>query len=416
MRMVPDPRCGRKTKHDYAEVLLCLVIGFLVGRTSLRRSLRWCKRHLKWLRRYMALENGIASPSTACRILCNVDEYLFVLAFMEWIGEILSTKGIHLVIDGKALRAATEKVKGGRAPMLMNALDAATGLVLAQLPVQDKECEITAIPELLKLLDLRESTVTIDAIGTQTNIMKQIIEAEGHFVFTVKKNQPTAYGEIIQFFDDVTNDIKNIKKYPDYRPKYPEMLEKYEEINYFEKNHGRYEHRYYKICNDPFCLSRLEQEWTFIKSVGHVRQIRIPIERDIEGNDITPDLETFLKQGSVRRQKPIPGDEINRDIQDVGMISDLNMTAAEMGKIKRNHWTVENKLHHVLDDTFREDRSPARKSKNNLALIRKFTYNILKLAIMHYSENKTMPEMIDSFADDHSLIEEYIFSGIVSFY
>jgi len=77
---------------------------------------------------------------------------------------------------------------------------------------------------------------------------------------------------------------------------------------------------------------------------------------------------------------------------------------------------VENRLHHVLDDTFREDRSPARKSKNRLALIRKFAYNILRLAMMNDPRNKTMPEMIDRFADDHSLIEEYVFSGIASFY
>lgn len=416
MRMVPDPRCGRKTKHDHAEILLCIVIGFLVGRTSLRRSLNWCERHLKWLRHYLALENGIASPATACRLLCGIDEYLFAMAFMEWIGEILSTKGIHLAIDGKALRAAAEKVKGTRASMLMNVLDAATGLVLAQLPVQNKECEINALPELLELLDLKGSTATIDAIGTQTSIMEKIIKAGGHFVLIVKKNQPLAYEEIMQFFEEVSADYENMGKLAGYQPKHPEMLGKYEETSCIEKNHGRYEHRYYKICNDPSYLSRIEQEWTFIKSIGHVRQIRIPVERDAEGNDITPDLETFIKQGSVRRRKPIPGDESNSDIQDVGIVSDLNMTAAEMGKIKRDHWSVENRLHHVLDDTFREDRSPARKSKNSLALIRKFAYNILRLAMMNYSENKTMPEMIDHFADDHSLIEEYVFNGIASFY
>lgn len=417
MRMVPDPRCGRKTKHDHAEILLGIVIGFLVGRTSLRRSLKWCERHLKWLRRYVVLANGIASPATASRLLCGVDEYLFAMAFMEWIGEILSTRGIHLAIDGKALRAAAEKVKGGRAPMLMNVLDVATGLVLAQLPVSNKECEINALPELLKLLDLRESTVTIDAIGTQTNIMEQIIGAGGHFVLVVKRNQPLAYEEIMHFFKEVSADYESIGKMEGYRPKHPEMLEKYEEAGSFEKNHGRYEHRYYKICNDPSCLSRAGQEWAFIKSVGQVRQIRIPVERDAQGNDITPDLETFIRQGSIRRRRPpICGDERDNEIQEVGIVSDLNMTAEEMGRIKREHWSVESSLHHVLDDTFREDRSPAKKSKNNLALIRKFAYNILRLAMMNYTENTTMPEMMDHFADDHSLIEEYVFSGIESFY
>ena len=142
MKAVPDLRCGRETKHDHAEVLVCLVAGFLAGRTTIRRSLKWCKKHLEELREYLPLKNGIASPSTACRILSGIDEELFALEFMEWIGEIVNTKGIHLAIDGKALRAAMEKVKDFRAPMVLNAVDAVTGRVVAQLPNQSKDCEI----------------------------------------------------------------------------------------------------------------------------------------------------------------------------------------------------------------------------------------------------------------------------------
>ena len=154
---------------------MCLIVGFLVGRTTIRRSLKWCKKHLEELREYLPLKNGIASPSTACRILSRLDEELFALEFMEWIGEIVSTEGIHISIDGKALRASMEKVKDFRAPMVLNAIDAATGLVLAQMPIQNKDCEIRAIPELLKLLGIKGSTVTTDAIGTQTQIMEQML-------------------------------------------------------------------------------------------------------------------------------------------------------------------------------------------------------------------------------------------------
>ena len=204
MKAVPDPRCGRKTKHVLAEVLVCLVLGFLAGRTTIRRSLKWCKKHLEELRGYLPLKNGIASPSTACRILAGIDEELFALEFMEWIGEIVKTKGIHLAVDGKALRAAMEKVKDFRTPMVLNAVDAVTGLVLAQLPIQSKECEIKAIPELLKLLDIQGSTVTTDAIGTQTQTMEQILSQEGHFVLMVKKNQPQSYEEIVEYFDEMS--------------------------------------------------------------------------------------------------------------------------------------------------------------------------------------------------------------------
>ena len=117
MKAVPDPRCGRKTKHNHAEILVCLVCGFLAGKTTIRRSLKWCKRHLGELKKHLILKNGIASPSTVSRVLSGIDEELFALEFMEWIGEILSTEGIHLAIDGKALRAAMEKVKNFRKPM-----------------------------------------------------------------------------------------------------------------------------------------------------------------------------------------------------------------------------------------------------------------------------------------------------------
>ncbi len=93
MKAVPDPRCGRKTKHDHAEILVCLVIGFLVGRTTMRRSLKWCAKHLSWLRNYIPLKNGVASPSTASRLLSGIDEEMFAFEFMEWIGEILDTNG-----------------------------------------------------------------------------------------------------------------------------------------------------------------------------------------------------------------------------------------------------------------------------------------------------------------------------------
>lgn len=416
MRAVPDPRCGRETKHDHAEVLVCLVTGFLAGRTTIRRSLKWCKKHLEWLRGWLPLKNGIASPSTACRILGGIDEELFALAFIEWIGEIVGTRGLNLAVDGKALRAAMEKVKNFRAPMVMNVVDTATGLVLAQLPIRDKDCEITAIPELLKLLDIRGSTITIDSIGTQTRIMEQIIVQGGHFVLTVKKNQPQSYEEIMEYFGEMSEDYSRMKKEAGFRPRHPEMMERYEEVYKQEKNRDRYEHRWCRTCNDVSLLIKTQKEWPFLKTVGQVRQVRIPLERDGEGNDITPDMETFLKNGSRRKPKPLKSDREGGDIQEAGLISDMELKADEIGRIKRAHWAVENRLHHVLDETFREDRSPAKKSKNNLALVRKFAYNILRLAMLSKSCGEIMTEAMDDFCDDLSLVKKYVFTGINSFY
>ena len=394
MKAVPDPRCGRETKHDHAEVLVCLIIGFLAGRTTIRRSLKWCKKHLEELREYLPLKNGIASLSTACRILSGTDVELFALEFMEWI----------------------EKVKNFRAPMVLNAIDAATGLVLAQLPIQNKDCEIKAIPELLRLLDIQGSIVTTDAIGTQTRIMEQILSQEGHFVLMVKKNQPQSYDEIVKYFEEMSEDHKKMKEDKNYRPRYPQMQEKYEEVIQQERNRDRQEYRFYSVCTECGLLTKTQKEWPFVKTVGFSRQIRIPVERDEQGSDITPDTKTFLEKGSRRSPKPVQDEEMGRDLLKTGMISDMELGAEEMGRIKREHWSVENCLHHVLDDTFREDRSPAKKSKNNLALIRKFAYNILRIAMLTGDCSKIMTEAMDDFSDDPELRKKYVFNGINSFY
>lgn len=382
----------------------------------MRRSLKWCRKHLGQLREHIPLKNGVASVSTACRILSGTDEELFALQFMEWIGEIVNTRGMHLAIDGKALRAATEKVKNARVPMVMNAIDAVTGVVVAQLPVQNKDCEITAIPDLLKLLDIRGSTITIDAIGTQTKIMKQVLEQEGHFVLTVKKNQPQSYEEIIKYMRELSEDYSLMKRNGDYRPRHPQMQKKYEEIYRQEKNRDRYEHRWYSVCTDSSLLTKTQKEWPFIKTTGRIRQVRIPVERDAEGKDITPDMKSFLEKGSGRKPRPVCSDSEKSDILEVGIISDRELTADEMGNIKRAHWSIENRLHHVLDESFREDRSPAKKSKNNLALLRKFAFNILRIAMLSKSCGEVMTEAMDSFCDDPFLMGKYVFSGINSFY
>lgn len=417
MKAVEDPRSPREKKHELAEVLTYIVAGYVTGHITLRRCLGWCRRHEKFLRKKgLALKNGIASLSTVSRLLSGIDEELFLLVFIEWIGEIVQTKGAHLAVDGKALKAAAAKVKGERAPMLLNVVEAATGLVLGHLPIPDKENEITAIPELLKYLDIRESVITTDALGTQTAVMEQIISQGGHFVMMVKKNQPNSYEEIISLFEAVEKDQRRIAAEAVYQSRYPELNSKYDEITCFEKNRDRYEYRDYRIINNATCVSRTKKEWPFLKSVGYVEQTRIKLVRDGEGNDITPDRETFRREGSIRQPSPRRGDEEKDDIQVVGIVSDMEMKAEDMGRCKREHWSVENRLHHVLDDTFREDRSPAKRSKNNLALIRKFAYNILRLAQIQNNLSLPMTEMMDLLCDDKVLLGKYVFDPIESFY
>ena len=415
-RQIPDYRCDREKKHDLAEMLVCVTLGVLCGRTTIRRSLKWCRNHLEELRKHMKLNYGIASPSTITRMLSGIDEELALYAFMEWIGEIVDSKNTHLAIDGKALRGAAEKTKSGTAPMLLNVVETVRGLILAQLPVDSKTNEITVIPELLKLLDIRGSVITIDAIGTQTAIMEQIHEQEGHFVFTVKKNQPDAYEEIHTFLDKLEEEAEKKGKSETPDPVMQDYLGKYEEINQMEKNRDRNEYRTCQICNNASNLTKKQKEWPHVQSIGRIKQVRIPVEKDSQGNDITPTKEEFLKKGSRRVPAPSAEEGIGKDIQCTALISDLILTAEELGSIKRMHWSIENRLHHVLDDTFREDRSPAKKSRNNLSLIRKFAYNILRLAMYETGLTNIMTEMMDCFCDNATLREQYVFQGIASLY
>lgn len=215
---------------------------------------------------------------------------------------------------------------------------------------------------------------------------------------------------------ELEKEHKRMKADPHYCPKYPEAMERYEEYETHEKNRDRYEYRRFQVCNDPECVTKTKKEWGFIKSVGCVRQTRILLVRDAEGNDITPDPEQFRKEGTARQPHPTSGDSDRDDIQAIGIISDMELTAKEMAQNKRNHWAVENRLHHVLDDTFREDRSPAKGSKNNLALIRKFAYNLIRIAMIQNSLDCPVTEVMDLFCDDPMLREKYLFNGIESFY
>lgn len=409
--MVIDPRCGRKTKHDHAEILTYLAAGYLAGRDSVRRCLQWCKNHIDFLRQHLELKNGIASPATVSRILGNIDEETFCLAFIEWMTGMLNTKGINIAIDGKALRGSTEKIRNRKTPYILNVIDTATALVIAQLPIAEKENEITAIPKLLKLLNIQESLVTIDAVGTVQSVIDTINEKEADYLLTVKKGNPLTYQETKEMFAELGKENERITAHPDQTVTYEKQMDSYDVFKTIEKNRSRMEYRTMQICHntDLITLCKKQKE---IKTVGWLEQIRIPMEKDKDGKDITPAYEDFIKNGTVRRPRITTGDDLTDDIHQVGLISSREMSAQETLKIKRNHWKIENSLHYVLDDLFREDRSSARKSKNNLAVIRKIAYNLLRIAILREKTESGPTEMRDQFNDDLTLIEKYAFRGI----
>lgn len=396
MRLIPDPRCSRKKKHDYAEIIVCLIAAYLSGRTTLRRALKWCVSHLNVLQEKLNLTGGIPSLATVSRMLSSINEDDFCNAFMQWMTELLRTEGTHIIIDGKALRGATERIKDGHTPYILNAIEAATNLVVAQLAVGGKENEKTAILRMLDLLKLKDSLVTIDAAGTTADIMQKIASKDAHYLLAIKKNQPDTYDEIMEYFNSHVIMPEN-------------------QYQTSEKNRERMEYREIKRSRFTEQIGN-SARYPNLKQFALLEQVRVKIEKDNDGNDITPDKETYLKQGTVRKPKITVGDQAGDDRYRIGLVTDMELTPKELLDTKRRHWKIENGLHHVLDDTLREDRSPARKSKNNLAMLRKFVFNILQIARIREKSSQGFSEMMDSFADDSNKIRFYVLQGIESFY
>ena len=412
LRDIPDPRHKKNLKHELAEVLVCTIMGFINGKTRLRRIIRWSKSHINELRKYMPFPNGIPSLSTFSRTLNMVDEELLSITITNWIGEIINTRGGHIAIDGKGLRAAARKISNQRTPYIVNALDVATKLVVGQLAIPEKTNEMTAIPELISMLELENSLVTIDAIGATENIMNTIHENKADFLIQVKGNCPELYREIVSLFSGLEVDKNDDKER--FNEKYGEI---YSEENKKEKNRERYEYRKYQVYNKAEGIEGICEIRPYIKSVGIAEQTRILIVKDADGNDITPELDEFLEKGSVKQPKPVSGDKMGDDIQKAGLIASRTMTAKEMMESKRSHWAVENNLHYVLDESFGEDKCTIRKGRNTVSALRKMAYNIIRLIQLLYPERSPhVPDIIDDINDDFNMGARMIFEPILSLY
>lgn len=384
-------------------------MGLLAGKTKLRRIVRWSKRHLEELRRHMPFPNGVPSVSTMSRVLAAVDEEMVSLALINWIGEILNPRGIHIAIDGKELRAAARKVREEKTPYILNAIDAASGLVIGQLVIHGKANEMTAIPELLELLEIEGSTITIDAIGATENIMNAIHDNGGEFVLQVKKNCPELYAELMRLFEGLSEDRENNPE--EFQDKYGSH---YSEAKTEEKNRERYEYRTVQSYSDP---GGIQERRPYIASVGRAKQVRIMQIQDDRGNDITPCLVGFLEEGSKKQPKRAAEEGMGNDAEWFGLAASKVLNAEEMLKYKRKHWAIENRLHYVLDETFGEDKSTIKLGKNTMSLLRKCAYNIVRLLQMENPEGQGgIPDIIDNVCDNLKIGLQMIFSPIPSRY
>jgi predicted transposase YbfD/YdcC len=267
-----------------------------------------------------------------------------------------------VAIDGKAIRAACEKVYRKKVPMLINALMVDTGICIGQLRVEAKTNEIKGIPDLLDWLDIRGAVVTTDAIGCQKDITKILLDKGADFVLPVKDNQANLHKDIKLEMDTIIAEQQlealAAKEYAEkgIKIKMPltDMLGIHQE---FDKGHSRIERRTYYVWNDASCV--FKDEWPDVAAVGMAVRERLLIHRD--------------EDGEIMDEEPT--------VETESYIISRRMNAEEFACFSRHHWAIENSLHWVLDDALREDRCTARKghATENIGLMRKIVYNLLKL-------------------------------------
>lgn len=406
----------RAPRHEIAEVLTCIILGLLAGRKDRKHAIDWCREREGLLRRHMKLAHGVASPSTVCRVLKNIDENDLAEVFIEWASGLVKTTGAFLVVDGKGVRAGTKRSEGERTPYFLNMADAQTQLLVATIPIGSKDNEKVAFHDLLALVSVEGSLVTADAMATDHNIMSDIVGRKGEFIFQVKGNNPEMYQELLeklgQLREQAGDDGEKVPGNPGYR----DAAKSYSHHSTVENNRGRNEYRECWTTNDTDLLTSTQDKHTYIKTIGVIEQIRIEQVKKPGGEDITPDRGTYLREGIPGKPRPKEGDGMNDEIQKVGIISSLVLTAGEALKAKRLYWTIEGPAHYVIDNTFEEDRDTSSVNRARMTLLRRFAYNVMRIFQIREMPKKSTKDVCYYFCDHPDCLLNCVFSGIKSFY
>lgn len=349
-----DVRDSSGKRHCLSHIMVISVCAILNKRMDFEDIYDYAIAHKKWFDEKLKLWNGIPSVGTFKNVFRIIPAEQFLEIFLKWINMLVKEQtGKKIIIDGKAIRGATEKCTNGNVPYIVSAYLADIGISIGQVKVDDKSNEITAIPELLEILDIEGCIITIDAIGTQTEIMEKIIEKGGNFVLPVKMNNK---GTVDFFNDAIEEDFeektksKKRKEEIEYINKYNEKFEVYITR---ENTHGREEERIYVKSNNV--------KWIKGKKWKHIKCVIMAINN------------TTVHDNSVRYY-----------------FSSIDLPVEELAKIIRKHWQIENNLHLVLDMYFYEDLSRNRKDNalENLSILKKICYNIIRMDKRYDRVNK----------------------------
>lgn len=329
-----DPRIRLKIRHNLIDVIIITICAIICGADDWVDVANYGRAKKGWLKTFLELPRGIPSHDTFGRVFSLLRPEQFEKCFLSWIHSVFEiTDGQTVAIDGKTLRRSYDRSSNKAAIHMVGAWATKNGITLGQIKTEDKSNEITAIPELLKLLEIKGCIVTIDAMGAQKEIARQIVGQGADYVLALKANQGAMHKDVKLFFEDALEcQFKGINH------------DSYETT---DGDHGRVEVRRYFTVSD---LDGLEEKskWKNFNLIGMVQS-----ERHI-GDKITQETRYF--------------------------ISSLPNDAKRFAKAVRDHWNIENQLHWVLDIAFREDESRVRdrNAATNLAILRRFAVTLCK--------------------------------------
>lgn len=332
---LPDPR-RPNVRHVFTDILLIAILALLCRSDDWVEVVEWARAQRKWLGTFLVLPRGIPSADTFRRVFARIDPAAFERCFIAWTATLAELSAGRLIaIDGKTLRRSFEHAWDKQGLHLVSAWCERNQVVLGQIATDQKSNEITAIPKLLELLNLQGAVITIDAMGCQREIARQIVAAEADYVLAVKDNQPTLHAKVKMLMDEA-------------------ILEKFRGIrgDYYEQSnggHGRIETRRVWVSDEVHHMRDIG-EWAGLASVAMVESTR----------------QVLNGASSTERRYYIA--------------SLKGCDAERMAEAVRSHWGVENKLHWRLDMGFREDESRLRKGHGaeNFSRLRRIVLNKLK--------------------------------------
>lgn len=355
-----DPRINRRKRHLLTDILVIAICAVIAGANTWPQIENFAKRRRDWLKQFLALPNGIPSHDTFERLFARLDPQAFQRCFLAWVQSWQETGGgPHFAVDGKTLRGSAGRAAGLGPLQVVNVWATKLRLTLGEVAVTEGSNEITAIPKVLELLELRGALVTIDAAGCQKEIARQIVEGGGDYILTVTGNQGHLLEDIQQCLINADEgDFAGID---------------YDEYATEERGHGRHEKRSYLIIRKPQGI-RDAAEWAGLEVVGICYR-----ERTVGGRTSE---ETRYFIGSKRAG------------------------ARYYGKAMRNHWQVENNLHWQLDVTFGEDSSRVRQRRaaENFAVLRRVALSLLK----RHPDKGSLATKRQSAAMDTAFLEEVL--------